>query len=472
MRIESRSGARERKVITGMILDKTVLARISTQWKDGGLFRSDWCNIVGQWCIDFYTQFEDAPRQSIDGLFEAWAEEADKDTKAIIQKFLEGLSSEYEREGADNSDYLLDLAGKTFNYARLTKIKDKLQGFLDSGKLEEAEKLLSKQEKIELGIGGEVSVLTNREAIISIFEDPEKPVVEYPGALGSFLNEHLVPGSLVAFVGPEKRGKTWWLLDLAWRAMLARKKVAFFEVGDMSERQILRRFYIRASKHPKKPGIIRIPTKIETISAGEEDSVRDQGSNAIVQHKEKEFKEPLSWRVAWRACQEISKKVLRSRNDFLKLYCYPTGTVTIAGIRNTLRRLEAREWVPDLVVIDYADILAPPIGVADSRQQTDLNWKGMRSLSIELNCLLVTATQAKAESYDANLITKRHFSEDKRKNAHVNLMIGLNSNRQERELGITRINQVVSREGEYGENKCIHVAGCLAIGNPAIRSCW
>ena len=54
----------------------------------------------------------------------------------------------------------------------------------------------------------------------------------------------------------EKRGKTFWLIDMAWRGMLQRKKVAFFATGDMSQRQMMRRFIARAAKRPFKADTI------------------------------------------------------------------------------------------------------------------------------------------------------------------------------------------------------------------------
>ena len=51
-------------------------------------------------------------------------------------------------------------------------------------------------------------------------------------------------------------------------------------------------------------------------------------------------------------------------------------------------------------------------------------------------------------------------------------MIGLNQTPEEKEIGVMRLNWVILREGVFVETKCVYVAGCLAIANPAIRSCW
>ena len=53
--------------------------------------------------------------------------------------------------------------------------------------------------------------------------------------------------------------------------------------------------------------------------------------------------------------------------------------------------------------------------------------------------LVVTATQADANSYDRTSLKMSNFSEDKRKLAHVTAMYGLNQDPAGREKGIKDI---------------------------------
>jgi hypothetical protein len=127
--------------------------------------------------------------------------------------------------------------------------------------------------------------------------------------------------------------------------------------------------------------------------------------------------------------------------------------------------------VPDVIVIDYADLLAPMPGYAhDSQDQIDMAWKTMRSISQQLHCCVVTATQSSAASYYADTLDKTHFSRDKRKFAHVTAMFGLNQTKDEKRLGVMRFNWLQFREAEFDEDKCVHVAGCLGLANPCMFS--
>ena len=80
----------------------------------------------------------------------------------------------------------------------------------------------------------------------------------------------------------------------------------------------------------------------------------------------------------------------------------------------------------DVVVVDYADILRPPPGRMEPRDQANEVWKQLRALSSALHCLVVTATQANRAGYDRELLGMTNISEDKRKLAHANGVIGIN----------------------------------------------
>ncbi len=193
----------------------------------------------------------------------------------------------------------------------------------------------------------------------------------------------------------------------------------------------------------------------------------EQFASAVVE--ERSVEEPLDWRTAVRAAERVMRRT-KSKKSFLRLSCHPNSTLSITGMRAILATWEREDWSPDVIVIDYADILAPPVGETDIREKINTNWKQMRAMSQSLHCLVVTASQTDARSYDATTIGRSHFSEDKRKLAHVTGMLGINTTPEEKIDGVQRLNWVVLREGEYSEGQCVHVAGCLAIANPAIRS--
>lgn len=466
MRFQKASGSKERRILIGMIVSLPVLSRIAAKWEKEGMFGSQWANLVGQWCVDYHATYRKAPGKHITALFESWAEDSnDKDTVAIVERFLESLSGEYAALAKEvNADLIIDMAGEHFNKVRLERHKDAIEGDLEEGKVRRALERFTKFREVELGEGTWIDVLRDKAAIQKAFEDKKEPLIVYKDGLGDFFGGALERDAFIAFTGPEKRGKSWWLLEIAWTAMRQGRKVAFFEVGDLSQSQVMRRFMTRASRRPlklpkgRKERIVQVPTAIRMTEDGLE-----------VDYEPGQWKGDLTWERAWRNCEKIIGGG-RSKDPLLRLSCHPNSSISVRGIDSLIVKAEIDGWSPDVIVVDYADILAPVNGTADTRDQINTTWKLLRRMSQERHALVVTATQSDAASYDAPVIGKKNFSEDKRKHAHVTGMIGINQDDKEKERGIQRLNWVDLREGEFVESEVCHVAGCLAIANIAMKS--
>ena len=465
MKTENFDGGQERRIITALVTDKMVLSRLAPLWQRD-LFASKYASLVGGWCVKYFNEYGDAPKRAIEGIFEAWAQDGkDKDTIDIVDKFLASLSSEYETlSEQSNSDYILDLAAKHFNKVKLTRLTDLIQSDVSTGDLDKALERVGTFNKIEVGQGAGIDVLQDEEAIKAAFADKIEPLVTYPGVMGEFFRDSLARDCFVAFLASSKRGKSFFLLDLAYRAMCQRRRVAFFEAGDMSQNQVMRRFMIRAAKHPIKAKTVRWPKDI-LRGAGEEES--------SVEYEDIDYDKPLSWKRAKRACDAVMLSRVKSKDSYLRLACYPTATINVPGIEAVLDSWERKDdYIPDVCIIDYSDLLAPISKNLEGRDQINETWKALRALSQSRHCLVVTATQANAASFKATTISKSNFSEDHRKNAQVTGMIGLSATETEKEKGIMRLNWLAAREMDFSERKCIHIAGCLDLCNPCAVATW
>ncbi len=460
MKIEKRSGSNERKILIGMIVDTRVLSRIASRWTESGLFASSWANLVGKWCVDYFERYGKCPGSSIESLFESWSQDnKDNDTIQLVEKLLQTLSGEYaQRKRESNTDLILDLAGIHFNKVKMLKLLEAVDGDISSGKVEKAESRINDYHRVEMGKGSVIHVQTDTVAALKAFRSKQKPLIEYPEALGTFFMDAFERDSFIAFMGPEKSGKSFWLQDVSHRAAEQGKKVIFFAVGDMSQDQMMMRFQVRAAKHPFKspdgkwPYTIKVPNYIEP------------GKHcAEVQYDDITFQERLSVKQGRQALSTLGE---------LRLSCHPNDSINVMGIMSIIKGLEREDWVPDVVVIDYSDILAPPVGQIDSRDQINKSWKQMRAMSQSLHCCVVTATQSDADSYEQETMGKKNFSEDKRKYSHVTGMCGINVNDREKDAGVCRLNWLVLRDGEFSVKRCVHVAGCLAIANPGIKSAF
>jgi len=445
-----------RIVLIGMITDDVVISKVAEKWTDEGLFGSRWCNRIGSWCVRYYQRYEKAIGKRLESVFERWAikngksrsEEVDE-----IDKFLCSLSDEYENTDA-TSDYVLDRAAEVFDQSRLLRAMADIEMAIDDGDLSKAYESASTMIRVDLGGGRIIKPCEGMEDWIDFFEEQESEMlVPYKGAMRNFLGKWMTRDSFIAFEGIDKSGKSIYLMDIAVRALRNRKNVAFFDTGDMSKKQVMRRLGCRVARRPLLPCTIKYPVSVDH-------NVED------IQYREKVFKEGMTGRIAFNAMKKFAR-----RADSMRICCYPNSTVSILDIISQLKYWARDGYIPDVVVIDYADILAPPAGSHDGLDEIDRTWKLMRRLSQEMHCLVVTATQSSAAAYKkegGQLLSRKHFSGRKTKLAHVNGMVGINVFPGDKEKGVTRLNWVVRREGAWSESNWFTVAGCWDYYSPAI----
>lgn len=474
MKIERRDDEREREILLAMIVNDTVCGRIASRW-DGHLFAAPSANAVAGLFVDYHRKIGKAPRKATRSLFSTWAESKDGDSVALAESLLASLSDEYvslKRE--TNPDYVLDVAGAYFNKVKLTRLKDDLESHLEAGNVKKAEEALAVFNKIQLGVGSGIDVFFDQAFVESVFAEDTKPILTYPGPLGELFGDALARDCFVSFTAPEKSCKSFILLDVAYRAMLQRRKVAFFEVGDMSPRQVGRRLMSRASGIPYRstrpdrrwPCEVKIPTSI----------IRPESDEyATVEYEVVTFDRGLDAVSSWEACRDVIEKRVKSKNSYFRMSNHPNSSINVTGIRSILDEWNVGGWgFPDVLVLDYVDILAPPDGSSkkDLRDQIDMTWRQARALAQELHCLVVTATQADASSYDSRLINRRNFSNDKRKWSHISHGFGINMTAEDKKRGTLRINSVMGREGDSTWTRECHVATCLPLARPCVKSCF
>lgn len=455
--VPSKGGSTQRLILTGMITSRTVLAAVASRWTADGLFPDKFGNIIGKWCVDYYEKYTKAPGMSIQMEYDKWAAKTKDAEVETVGKFLRKLSEDYEsRKKSINTAYVIDEAQTLFKRAQLKFLKEALDEDLETDDIKEALKRIEEFNPITINTEAGIDVFGNTAEIAEAMDNPDQDILlKYPGAAGKFFEDTFSRGHLVSYMGMEKIGKSQMLIDVAVRGVMQGNKVAFFGVGDMTRRQMMRRFMARVAGRPYKPGVHTYPVSLEPGSP----------PHAILEKKE--YTEYLSSKKSNKASMDFLHKNGIKKNA-LKLYDYANDTMNIDGIKAVLQTEKRYGWYPDIVVIDYSDILAPKDGRMESRDQINSTWKGMRSLAH--NMCVVTATQIKAAGYDAEVLGMKDFADDKRKLAHANVIIGINSNENEKDNCMRRLNLVVARESEFVSTKVVYCAGSLGISNPIMFS--
>ncbi len=460
------NGIIDRQILAGMMFNSTVLGKIASEWKEK-MFTGFAGDIVGKMCVDYWEKYSEAPKENIENEFHSWQQKQhDEATVGLIRYLMESIFQEYysEEQEKTNPDSLLEVAKNYFDGVRLKKLIEDIQRNLDQGQIAKANETVQNFSPIKVGKKAPIDLFLDKAEIRRAFSHPSESIVEYNDGLGDFFGPHLGKSCFVAFCGREKSGKSWALLDIAWRAMVQRKKVAFFEVGDQKYYQIEKRFMARAAKHPymskgnQWPYDVRFPTSIN--------------SSMLPEFKIFTYDEPLDPCAAEIACEEVMRRTVKSKDSYFKIMYYDSGEASVNTIRTEIMNMKADRFIPDVVVIDYADLLMlSKSSKMEQRDKINECWSKLRGISTEFDCLLVTATQANRIGYNSDYIDMENISEDKRKLAHATGIVGIsNAKSTDSKYQMCRYNWVALREGESDVRQVCHVARCLAISNPSVCS--
>lgn len=137
-------------------------------------------------------------------------------------------------------------------------------------------------------------------------------------------------------------------------------------------------------------------------------------------------------------------------HGLLKIHEYPSGTFSPNQLRALLDRYKAKGVNFDLVVVDYADIMAPNFRYNDVIENSKSIYVDLRAIAQEHNVAMLTATQTNREGYKATVAKAEHVAEDFNKVRTVDLMISINITDEERSKGEARLYFAASRNQESG----------------------
>lgn len=459
MQVDVRDGAAERSFLIECIATTEFLSRITGKLPKEPL-RSDWANLILGWCLDYFAKYGTAPGRQIEVLFSEWAKGArNADTQKLVERFLGSLSAEYERQTQANEiGFVLDTSEKYLNEVRLDRVQELIRVKLERGDVEAASVAMEASRRIQLTTPPFVDVLRDKEAQRKALENKQRVLIRYPGAAGQFFGEEFSEDSFVAIMASAKGGKSYTLLDIAWRAMMQGRKVAYFQVGDLSADQIMRRFHRRACYRPLQAKTVRMPTGI-VLPIGDR-------ALAMVDREEKVYEKDLTWQQAEKS---FASKVKKFKGE-MRLSHHPIKTVSVNDVRGILDNWDRDGWKAKVVIIDYAYNLAYIDPRGNPVDQISMTWAMMRQISEMRKCCVVTADQSNKEGFRAWVLTRTNFSGSKMILAHVTAFLGVNCTDEEKSQQIVRYNFLCRREEEFSETRCLYCASCLDVANPIVVS--
>lgn len=146
----------------------------------------------------------------------------------------------------------------------------------------------------------------------------------------------------------------------------------------------------------------------------------------------------------------LSKRVKTFVRGRLFVKHYPTRTASVSKIRSHLTLLSARGFTPDLIVVDYADIMKPERRLGEMRHEQAGIYEDLRQLADEFNAAVWTGSQASRGALEKETVTIEDFAEAFEKAAIVDAAIAFCQTNDERVESRCRLYAAALRNAEDG----------------------
>jgi len=212
-------------------------------------------------------------------------------------------------------------------------------------------------------------------------------------------------GELLCVVGASGSGKSHWLTMIGANALREGKNVLHYTF-ELSETAVGIRY---------------------------DSNLCDMDSNEVMDRKE-----------------EVVKFYEENRLGRLFIKEYPTNTASIYTLKSHIERLDLKGFKPDIVIIDYADIMRSSRQFDSLRHELKLVYEELRGLAMELGIPIWTASQSNKDGANSEVIDMTNMSEAYGKAMICDVIVSVSRRPHEKAGGWGRLYIAKNRAGRDG----------------------
>jgi replicative DNA helicase len=221
----------------------------------------------------------------------------------------------------------------------------------------------------------------------------------------------LAAGELGVIVAPSGIGKSWALSAIGANALKNGKKVIHYSL-ELNENYV---------------GI-----RYDTIFTGIEPS-----------------KIPMNIPVVKKAIEQITGEII--------IKFYPTKSITCNTITSHVQQLHALGFTPDIIIIDYADLLRSTERSDTRHQELGAIYEQLRCLAGELNIPIWTASQSQRSSIQDDVIQADKIAESYNKVMTADFLLSISRKLEDKVNHTGRVHIMKNRFGPDGQTFPMHM---------------
>ena len=492
------SNKEEDNLLIGLIVDDKFCKQVLPVVKDDHLKVRQYRHVL-RWVREYHEKYSKAPGKQLQTIFDTERTRLNEAEAELIEIFLDVLSKRYSQQEAVNWDYQID---KTRNYLRLRAIEvlaDQTVSLAGRGDLDRAEEMVRKFSVVETaGVNWTTPLLDldlQRRTIDRVYTG----LFKMEGMVGDLFG-WWQRGWLVAYFGATKRGKSWWLMETAIQAIVAKLRVVFISL-EMQDEDMGGRFFSNVSTLPKHGGDYKTPvwdckknqdntcdldvrTNFKPIPHdGKDNPVWNPDSNyqpctfCKTSRKFRSHYRLATWfkmiekpAYAEKMMSRVKAFTMHHPGGNLRMIVYPRDTATFDIIIGALDRMEAFDgFVPDMLVVDYADNMRST-QKGEEWERLDNMWKQLAAIGGERKLLMVTASQGNTKAQDAHTMKGSMTGGTTRKLFHIDVGISLNQYGNEEESMVMRLAPIQGARHSATPTGQLYVLQNLFFGQPYMDS--
>ena len=144
------------------------------------------------------------------------------------------------------------------------------------------------------------------------------------------------------------------------------------------------------------------------------------------------------------------KKTLDGLDGTLIVKEYPTKTATTNTIRAHLEKLKQQGINPDMIIVDYADLLKTLSARQEKREELESIYEDLRAIMQENNCVGWTASQTNRTGLNQEIITMQAISEAFNKCFIADFIFSVSRTSEDKQTNGGRIYIAKNRNGADG----------------------
>lgn len=360
-------------------------------------FESD----AGQWIVEktveYFTDYKTLPT------LEVFKIELDKHKDDVLKIAVkEQLRTAFQRKNDDDLEYVKD---SFLDFAKNQALKSaiiKSVDLLQMGRYSEIKSLVDTA--LKSGQPRNIGHDWKKDIAIRLTGQSRNTIATGWDAIDTLIGGGLASGELGVIAAPSGIGKSWALATIAANAAKAGKRVVYYTL-ELNENYVGLRF--------------------DTIFTGIE-------PNNIPLHAE-----------------QVHQAVDSLPGEIIIKY-YPASSITVHTLRAHIEHLISSKMPPDMIIIDYADLMRSSDRVEARHQELGEIYKEIRGMSGEVGIPVWTASQTQRSSIQDDIIEADKIASSYEKIMNADLVISLSRKLEDKANHTGRAHLMKNRFGSDG----------------------